>query len=88
MFHTSCIDKVESTKWWYCVKTSCKGVSEEICDLAVQLLRFPASSAAIERVFSNLGMIQNKLRNRLGIDKAAKLVACYRELRGGTELDW
>jgi len=88
MFHISCIGKVEPTKWWCCVKSNCKGVSDDICNLAIQLLRFPASSASIERVFSNLGNIQSKLRNRLGLDKAAKLVMCYRELRGCFELDW
>ena len=33
-----------------------------------------ASLAAVERVFSNFGLIQTKLRNRLGLSKAAKLV--------------
>ena len=39
-------------------------------------------------IFSNFGAIQTKLRNRLGLEKAAKLVSCYRELRGGAELYW
>jgi hypothetical protein len=38
------------------------------------LLEMPSSSAAIERIFSNFGMIQSKLRNRLGLVKAGKLV--------------
>ena len=53
------------------------------------LLEMPACSAAIERIFSNFGMIQSKLRNRLGLAKAGKLVFCYRMLRGGKEeIDW
>ena len=37
-------------------------------------LEMPSCSAAIERIFSNFGMIQSKLRNRLGLVKAGKLV--------------
>jgi hypothetical protein len=38
------------------------------------LLEMPSCLAVIERIFSNLGMIQSKLRNRLGLAKAGKLV--------------
>jgi hypothetical protein len=38
------------------------------------LLEMPSSSTAIERIFSNFGMIQSKLRNRLGLVEAGKLV--------------
>jgi hypothetical protein len=48
----------------------------------------PPCSATIERIFSNFGMIQSKLRNRLGLAKAGKLVFCYRLLRGKDEIDW
>ena len=48
----------------------------------------PSSLAAIERIFSNFGMIQSKLRNRLGLVKAGKLVFCNRMLRGKDEIDW
>ena len=39
-------------------------------------------------IFSNFGAIQTKLRNRLGLEKAAKLVSSYREPHGVAELDW
>ena len=39
-------------------------------------------------IFSNFGAIQTKLCNRLGLEKATKLVSCYPELYGGAELDW
>ena len=45
--------------------------------LARKLLVMPASSAAIERIFSNFGLIQTKLRNKLEIQKCGKLVFCY-----------
>ena len=63
-------------------------VNNDLCQVAVKLLKMPSSSASIERVFSNFGLIQTKLRNRLGLQKAAKLVFCYRYLRGKSEIDW
>ena len=46
------------------------------------LLEIPSSSAAIERIFSNFGMIQSKLRNRLGLVKAGKLVFLLQNVKG------
>ena len=63
-------------------------MSPALTNTAKQLLILPSSSAAIERVFSNFGLVQTKLRNQLGLEKASKLVSCYRELRGRMELDW
>ena len=40
--------------------------------------------SAVERTFSNFGWIHSKIRNRLGNDTSAKLVFCYRMLRGHT----
>jgi hypothetical protein len=51
------------------------------------LLEMPSCLAVIERIFSNLGMIQSKLRNRLGLAKAGKLVFCYRIIRGKDEIE-
>lgn len=56
--------------------------------LMVQLHSACASSASIERVFSSFGLIHSKLRNRLGVQKASKLVLCYRMLRGTQELEY
>jgi len=38
-------------------------------------------------IFSNFGAIQTKLRNRLVLEKVAKLVSCHSELCGDAELD-
>ena len=54
----------------------------EFAHLAVHLLSAPVSSAPIERIFTNFGYIHSKLQNRLGGAAAAKLVFCYRMLRG------
>lgn len=72
--------------WWKAAGNY--GVNQDFVKLACQLLSAPASSASIERIFSNFSYIFNKLRNRLGLVKASKLVFCYRMLRGTTEVDW
>ena len=63
-------------------------INTGLCKIACQLISMPASSTATERVFSNFGFIQFKLRNRLGLSKAAKLVTCYPLLRGKDEINW
>ena len=75
-----CVQNLNPTVWWDCVKKTGDGVPAELCDLASLLLKLPASSASIERIFSNFGNVQSKLRNRLGIDKAAKLVTYATEV--------
>ena len=65
-----------------------KKVHAELCKIARKLMTMPASSAASECVFSYFSIIQTKLRNRLGIEKAANLVMCYAFLRGNLEVDW
>ena len=80
-------NKTKPTTWWASVDRS-STVNNDLCQVAVKLLKMPSSSASIERVFSNFGLIQTKLRNRLGLQKAAKLVFCYRYFRGNAEIDW
>ena len=48
----------------------------------------PASSAAIERIFSACGLVWSKLRSQLGNEKAEKLVKVYKHFRvEAVELD-
>ena len=59
-----------------------RGLKSYLCMLARKLLVMPASSATIERFFSNFGLIQTNIRNKLGIQKCEKLLFCYRMLMG------
>jgi len=63
------------------------GFCQNIFYYVVILLSAPASSAAIERIFSNFGYSHSKLRNRFGTTTAAKLIFCYRMLRGNVTTD-
>ena len=67
--------------WWQGVQRY--NVSTDLANRAISLLSCLPSSASIEQVFSNFGAIHSKIRNRLGNEKAVKLVFCYRMLRGG-----
>ncbi|KAH3696540.1 hypothetical protein DPMN_084011 [Dreissena polymorpha] len=81
------ITKVQPKVWWSCLEKA-SVVDSSLCNIAGKVLYMPSSSASLERFFSNFGTIQTNLRKRLGIQKAAKLVVCYRILRSPQELDW
>ena len=81
LFMDECMKTMDPISWWKCLKAS-KTVPDDFCDLGVRMMMLPASSASIERLFSGLGLVQTKLRNRLSIEKASKLVSCNRYLRG------
>lgn len=85
-FFTETALRIDPITWWKAMKPS--GVNPDFVDFVVRLLHSPASSASIERIFSNFGQIHSKVRNRLGNDTASKLVFCYRLLRGDVEIDY
>ena len=65
--------------WWKSIGKKCK-LPEGSMDLMLTLHMTSASAACIERIFSTFGLVMTMLRNRLGMDKAKKLVFCYRML--------
>lgn len=67
--------------WWVCAERS-KLFHDTFCQYAQKLLQMPGNSASIERIFSNFGLIQTKLRNRLGVKKAGKLVFLLQNVKG------
>lgn len=78
-FFPAAIESTPPVTWWRALRSSLK--NDGFIDFAVQLLTSPASSASIERVFSTFDLIHTKARNRLGVERAAKLVFCYRHLK-------
>jgi hypothetical protein len=85
-YFTDAATKISPVNWWKALKLY--GLPSDFVALAVKLLSCPASSASIERIFSNFGNIHTKVRNRLGNSTAFKLVFCYRMLRGTVELEY
>lgn len=65
------------TYWYYAAKRG----HTELADLATKLLKIPASTCQLERLFSNWSFIHNELRNRLTPDHSKKLLNIYFTLR-------
>ena len=63
--------------WW---KAQSCVLDPAMVSLAEQLLTARASSAGIKRIFSTFGFVHSKILNRLGTNKAGKLVFLYKLL--------
>lgn len=80
--------KLNPVTWWKAVSSKNADIPDSFLDLMLTLHTATASSSSLERIFSTFGLVMSKLRNKLGLDKAQKLVFCYRMLRGPCELDY
>ena len=81
MFKNNVIENFTASKWWRIMGTKTAkqlNPQNEFCTFIVNLMNCPASSASLERMFSTFGMVWSTLRNRLGVEKAEKLVKIYR----------
>lgn len=88
MLQENVINGFSSSKWWKIMEKKTEKSTKlprGFCDFFSNLLSCPASSASIERFFSTFGLVWSKLRNRLGIEKAMKLVKVYRFLRSNED---
>ena len=80
------VSQIKSSVWWKGL-LRISGFHQGFIQLMIHLHSCPCSSSSIERIFSNFGLIHSKFRNRLGVQRAAKLVMCYRMLRGSYDLE-
>ena len=91
VFEQSLVTSFKPSKWWKLVETISSKLEKlptGFCHFFYQLHCVPCSSASIERFFSTFGLIWSKVRNRLGTEKAEKLVKVYRYLREEGDFDW
>ena len=72
LFDDQVIKNISPLTWWNSQNIT------EMKPLYNAFLTAVSSSAGVERVFSAFGLIHTKLRNRLGVEKAAKLVFLYK----------
>ena len=84
MFKKDLLLKTHVSVWW---KSLGNKVDPGMLDITSQLFSATASSAGIERLFSTFGLVHSKLRNKLGTEKAAKLVAIMRALNQNSSLE-
>lgn len=71
------------TFWHYAADLGHDGLAA----FAMKYLKIPASTAQLERLFSNWSYIHNKIRNRLVDETSKKLVNVYFTLRSTDEID-
>lgn len=76
LFKKNVTDNVVPLAWW----KSLPNIQPQTLALVEQLHTATASSAGLERMFSTFGFVHSKVRNKLGVDKAAKLVSVFRFL--------
>ena len=76
MFQDDILKSVKPIDWWKSQRNI--DIIEKELPIITQLLCAAASSASVERIFSTFGLVHSKLRNRLGTEKAAKLVFLYK----------
>ena len=75
---------VKPSNWWSLIENrNSKSSGEEklpagFADHLRKLHCCPVSSGGIERIFSAFGLVWSAVRNRLGAEKAQKLVRVYR----------
>ncbi|KAK6186202.1 hypothetical protein SNE40_008287 [Patella caerulea] len=73
------VSKTSCLAWWKSILFSKKDyIDLGMLELVKTLMTAISSSASIERIFSTFGLVHSKLRNRLGVEKAGKLVFIYR----------
>ena len=77
MFADNVIKGVKPVDWWL---SQADRIHPETVSVAKQLLTATSSSAGVKRVFSSFGLVHSRLRNRLGVAKAGKLVFLFKLL--------
>lgn len=64
------------TYWFYAMRQH-----SQLAKLATKLLLIPASTAQLERLFSNWSFVHSETRNRLSVETSKKLINVYFSLR-------
>lgn len=72
------------TYWHYAAELGHEGLAA----FAMRYLKVPASTAQLERLFSNWAFIHNNIRNRLSDETSKKLVHTYFTLRSADNVDF
>lgn len=82
LFNDSTKSTITDHEWWKTIRNFDieKILTEKDCNTIEQLMTAVASSSGVERTFSKFGLIHTKLRNSLGVEKAAKLVFVSQQL--------
>lgn len=77
VFGENILKSLNYISYWNAVIEYCPGLGE----IAKKYLSLPASTASLERIFSQWSFVHNKTRNRLASDKSEKLIHVYNSLK-------
>ena len=80
LFAPTTVKNVSPHTWWQNIDPSGSELDRSTRDVIANLHMSVASSALVERIFSTFGFVHSAVRNRLGIEKAGKLVFLFRVL--------
>ena len=69
------MESLSPVHWW---ESFSSNIEESTLHAARALQSAIASTTGVERAFSSFGLVHSKLRNRLGTEKAAKLVTIFK----------
>ena len=76
---------ISPSYWWSIIDQRNEKLDKKLpqgfCQFFSKLKTCPASSGSIERVFLLFGLVWSKIRNKLGSDKAQRLVKMYRQYK-------
>jgi len=75
MFVPETMNSVSPIAWWH---SPSEQLTDRLLMLIDQLLSATSSCAGFQRVFSTFRLVHSKLGNRLGMEKADKLVFTYK----------
>lgn len=73
-FGEDVLESLSDTEWWTAQSKLSELITEIHLDDIKRLTTAVASSAGVERTFSKFGLNHTQLRNKLGVEKCAKLV--------------
>jgi hypothetical protein len=72
--------------WWKSFISMNPTIINDVCEEKIhQLLTAVASSAGVERMFLSFGQVHSDLRNKFGVEKAAKLTFLYKQLNNNNK---
>ena len=74
------VKNVSTYTWWQSIDPNGSEIDRCKRDVIANLHKSVASSASVERIFSTFGFVHSAVRNRLGFEKAGKLVFLFRVL--------
>lgn len=85
-FDPTVVETMSDYEWWNSFSKILNNdlIGEKEIQFINMMTTAKASTASIERIFSKFGLVHTKLRNRLGVEKASKLVFLIKQMNSNS----